>query len=806
MRFLSLLSVALAFVASQAAGQALSFDDARPYGEGFSRVGEAIVCSTLGRPVSKKGDRQAGAVWQLVLRQTAPQEVRFSAEGVADEMDESSKFSLYADVTYADGSHQWGVSKTYDPAVATGWHRREISLRPKLPIASVSFYLFVRGGCGKARFRAPQMETVVPDGRPRLDGVVLTPDAVPRQNGFFLRDFAGGQWVPAASFSPDVVVESGQVRTNGARQVRVSLRFAGKADRCVTLLYVLPLPEGPLAWCASPQRTTPLKSDSAEQAETASAACGGGISIWPFGAVTCADRGVALGIDPFVPCPYRVGASPSLRLLYIAFDVALVAERPVSEFSFVAFPYAAQEGFRGALERYAALYPEAYRVRAPHQGNWMAFHSISNLPHFEDFGFRFKEGESEVAFDDAHGIYSFYYTEPATWWMKLGKPGEGAAKTTRAACAEQARQLAEKGDSAARSWLMSAILDAAGMPYGEIRDMPWCNGIVWALNCTPGQAGEITDFSRKVGEKALVARYGREPAAFPSGLDGEYVDSSNLPVAPSFDFDRRHFAGLRTPIAFTADPPHRPGVYKGMLSVEYVRGVAEAMHARGRLAMANTTPVALSLPAMWLDVMGIETNWKRGGSWDPMPLDDLYYRRAVCLAKPFCFLQNTDFTRFSSDDVERYFARCLAFGMFPSFFSANAATGHYFSQPALYERDRPLFRKYLPLVTALAEAGWRPVNLLVRTDDAAVVCEQFGEDCFTLYNPKPKERTVVLRTDRPERRVTELLTSAETSFAEGRLEVTLPPEGCRVYRTCQRFSDDRNKVPGMPTVSSENAK
>lgn len=760
----------------------LAIDSAAAYGAGFSREGEAIICSTLETPPSKAGDRQAGAVWRLELKQSAPQDVRFAAEGVADELDDSAKFSLYADVTFADGSHLWGVSKTFDPALAAGWHRREIVVRPKLPIESINFYLFVRGGVGKVRFRAPRMEVLVPDGRPHLDGVALEAEHAPRTCGFHLRDFGGGTWCPASSFATDVSLETGRVRTNGAHRVRATLRFSGRDDRCVTLLYALPLPEGDLAWCASPQRTTKLHADSPEQSETASSACGGGISMWPFGAVTCGTRGVALGIDPFVPCPYRVGVSPALRLLYIAFDVALVAERPVSDFSFVVYPFAAQEGFRGALECYAALFPEAYRVRAPRQGNWMAFHSISNIPHFEDFGFRFKEGENEVAFDDANGIYSFHYTEPSTWWLHLGKPGEGAAKTTREACAEQARNLAEKGDIAARAWLSTAILDAGGRPYGEIRDTPWCNGIVWALNCAPGQTGDITDFSRKLGTAVLEARYGRDPRPFPEGLDGEYIDSSNLPVAPSFDFDRRHFAGMRTPIAFTADPPHRPGVYKGMLTVEYVRGAAEASHARGRLVMANTTPVVLSMPAMWLDVMGIETNWRRGGSWEPMSLADLYYRRAVCMAKPYCFLQNTDFTRFTAEDTERYFARCLAFGMFPSFFSANAATGHYFSQPALYERDRPLFRKYLPVVTAVAEAGWRPVNRLVRVDDGAVVCEQFGMNYVTLYNPDVSARTVVLKTDRPEARAMELMTAESVAFEGGCFKVELPPERCRVFR------------------------
>ena len=48
--------------------------------------------------------------------------------------------------------------------------------------------------------------------------------------------------------------------------------------------------------------------------------------------------------------------------------------------------------------------------------------------------------------------------------------------------------------------------------------------------------------------------------------------------------------------------------------------------------------------------------------------------------------------------------RSLAYGCFPGFFSHNAAEGHYFTRPELYDRDRPLFRKYVPLCKLVAEA------------------------------------------------------------------------------------------------------
>ena len=751
----------------------VSPESARRFGAGFVRDGDAYVCSTVG---TVQKNREAGVSWRIDLNQSEPQAIRFAAEGVADEMDDAARAQAYLDVTYADGSHLWGANAQFDPALAAGWHRREVTVRPKRPIAFVTAYLFVRGGEGRMRFRAPRFETLPPETEPRLDGVPVGRDF--REAGFLVRDFPTGTWARAES--ANLAFASSFEKRAGARIFTAEATSASGRDRAVTLLYALPLPEGELVWFNSPRLETKLDGLLAEQSEAVALGCGGGLTPWPFGAVAAGGRGIAIGIDPETPCVYRVAASPAVRTLYIAFDLGLAPERNAAKVRFAVFPFAAKDGFRGALESYARLYPEAYRVRTPKQGNWMAFHSISNLPHFEDFGFAFKEGTKETAWDDAHGILTLYYNEPATWWMKLGKPGEGAAKTTRAACVAEAHRLATLGDRAAKAWETGAVLDARGVPYGEIRDTPWCNGIVWSLNCAPGLPGPHTDFKRKMGDAELAARYGAEPPPFPQGIDGEYVDSANLPVMSAFDFDRTHFAAMATPLGFSADG--RIGIFKLLLAAEYVRGVGERMHARGRLAMANTTPVNSCLLAFHLDVMGIETHWRSGGAWTPMSDEEMMYRRAVCFGKPFCFLQNTDFTKFGYEDSRRYMEKCLAYGMFPSYFSANAATGHYFSQPALYERDRPLFRKYLPLVKRIAEAGWRPVNRLVRSADPQVYAEQFGDRYVTVFNPSAEAKTAELCALSGDSLAHELVEGGTVDFKEGVARLELPAEGVRVLQ------------------------
>ena len=131
--------------------------------------------------------------------------------------------------------------------------------------------------------------------------------------------------------------------------------------------------------------------------------------------------------------------------------------------------------------------------------------------------------------------------------------------------------------------------------------------------------------------------------------------------------------------------------------------------------------------------------------------------------------------------------RSLAYGALPSFFTwhgvSTFASNIYFRRPDCYERDRPLFKKYVPLCRTLSEAGWQPVNGLLASDNPQVITEQFGDIYATVFNLSDKPQTVRLKVLPPsvatlEERVAE---STQTVSA-GVLTLTLPPETVRVFR------------------------
>ena len=108
---------------------------------------------------------------------------------------------------------------------------------------------------------------------------------------------------------------------------------------------------------------------------------------------------------------------------------------------------------------------------------------------------------------------------------------------------------------------------------------------------------------------------------------------------------------------------------------------------------------------------------------------------------------NTHFEQFSHELVEKYMKRTLAYGMFPGFFSHNASQGHYFSRPELYERDRGLFKKFVPLCKLVAEAGWEPITL-AHSSDNHIYVERFGSRYLTIFNDSAERRTATITLEK----------------------------------------------------------
>jgi len=739
---------------------------------GFTREDGVFACDN-----GSDAHAQRGVSQTIVLNQQKPEPIVAVAWSKAEDVGgtRDSDYSLYLDLRYTDGTPLWGQTDSWT-AGTHDWEKAQVVVFPEKPVASVTFYMLLRNHAGKAWFRDPELKVV----RAFLfDGVPVEP-AGQTGEGFQVRDVAAeSDFVSIEHAALDLKLDCRTQDSGDATFFDVTLQDASGKDRAITLIYSVPLPASDWLWLQDPRHSL-VVVDGREyvDAERFDAGANGRLSRYPFGAVAGPQEGVALGIDMAHPAFFRAGFNSGTRELFLAYDVGLAPEKPVAHLRFCKFRFDKMWGFRGALARYYELFPEQFSCRIARQGLWMPFAKISEVKDWQDFGFRFKEGDNETAWDDQHDIITFRYTEPMTWWMSMK---EGMPRTLDAALAE-ARRLADEGkDRQAQALFTSGYHDEKGQFAARLLDTPWCNGAVWSMNSMPGIAGEVTDFKNKWNPELRQKLYGASRRAI---LDGEYIDSSEGYVTDELDFRREHFAAAGTPLTFSLDD-QKPAIFRGLIAFEYIRAIAQDVHAMDKYMMANGTPYGLCWLTPMLDVLGTETDWNPSGTWRPMSDGELLYRRALCKGKPYCFLMNTAFENFSHGHVERYMKRSLAYGMFPGFFSHNASQGHYFTRPELYERDRDLFKKYVPLCRLVAEAGWEPITL-ARSDIEGVRVERFGDRYLTVFNDTDRRQDVTLTLEMNAGRVSELLDGRQVGLADGKVALTLEPEDIAVLQMVER--------------------
>ncbi len=776
------LLVCAALAASLVSGAAetvrvLGLDAARPYERGFTRDGDEIVVDN-----GDDAARRAGAVWSLALNQTEARPFTVRTEARCERGPGGTRtraFSLYVDLVYMDGDHLWGQTADFAPDPQRGWRAGTVTVIPAKPVRSASVYCLYRGLPGRVRFRAPAVRIREQADLALFDAQPVALGDLPRHEaGFLVRDVQraddGYAPIPVGGEAKGVRLSVVETPAADGATYRVTVEDRTGRDRALTLVYAWPLPAGDLVFEEDPRTAVPLADNAPQRSDAQAMGCGaGGLNRWPFGAVSVGGRGFALGIDTAHPAYFRTAVHPRTRLLFIAFDLGLAPEKRTAAFAFRRFTFTG--GFRGALAAYAAREPDAFKTRVPEQGIWMPFRAIKSVENWQDFGFKFKEGNDETAWDDAHGIFTFRYTEPTTWWLSMDK-AHGTNRFTMADCLAKVESLAAKGDPRARAWRGSVMRDEDGARVGRVMDTPWCRGAIWLLSPLPDIAG-VCEYKVKNTE-ADFAKFYAKP--FPVGQDGEYIDSAEGYLTPTLDFNRAVFAASDTPLVFSSDEDHRPALFKGLSMYEYVRRTAARVWPRGRFVMANGVPGRWPWLPAYVDVGGTETQWiDEEGRWRPESHRSLLYKRALSMGKPYCYLQNVDFEKFAYADMENFMRHCVAYGLFPGCFSHNASEGHYFTRPEVYNRDRPLFKKYVPLCKMLSEAGWRPVNTLVASTDARVFVEQFGARYVTVFNSA--RATVKVRlTAKVGARASEHVEGGEVSFADGVATLELAPDAVRV--------------------------
>jgi hypothetical protein len=536
-------------------------------------------------------------------------------------------------------------------------------------------------------------------------------------------------------------------------------------ERAVTLSLVIPLDATGWTWNDDPETSRAIQGD--KPFAKLSDKCGGvndSASLYPFAVLSHGDKAFVIAVPITPPRLPRFVYDPKAKELRAEFDFGLskeVAAFPSrADATVIAYEVPAKWAFRQAIAKYWELYPEAFARRVKRAGIWMPFGDLRGVQGAEDFGFGYhefadiqlrdpKDGKAMLDRDEQVGAESYVYVEPPTYWQYYKGKGHGDYVQRLA----QLRTDAEAGDLMSQATLVSGVIRDNGERDLYLQPVAYTPQAPWGSNPDPhvpadAKKGWPSKASYEFKRVETALGWHDKPDL---GADGVYVDSMEG-WGELLNYNRAHWRVSQYPLTF--DPKsHRVALLNFWGTYEWVRQMSDRLHARGRMLMGNDAYFRRWQLAPWVDIPGREYTWiTKDMKFDPVPDERYFFFKTMSGAKPYLMLMNNRYE--SGEFMEPYMQRSLFFAVFPSMFQGHASTHDvsYFDNPEWYNRDRALFKKYIPLIRKVDEAGWKPVPF-ASTEPKEIRIERYGDFdkknlTFTIHNPTEQEMDVVLKLDR----------------------------------------------------------
>lgn len=478
-------------------------------------------------------------------------------------------------------------------------------------------------------------------------------------------------------------------------------------------------------------------------------------SMYPTSVIYNEDLGLAIAVSMDFPTYWELEYNGSTQQYVLTYHLGIVKEAPdAARFSFVVYKLDDPEwGFRAAMEKYTRIFPDYYEVLEKDQGLWVAWTLTSSVVDPEDFNFKFKEegGETfriEGFYEMEHGIKGYKYIEPGDWWLKNMEslPNDQMVQDAIAAQAAQ-----DKSIEATRQAIATDFCKGLN-PFGRLNwypvDVAWApNGAQIHINANPALPGEYNFYNLYLSQEQMDVLF--DPFACTTvPFDGIYLDELSGWWNGNANFNKEHYQYTTVPLTYS--PYYKmPMLHRASNTWEFVKKLNTELHAMDKTIFSNKCPDKTSFYTPLIDAMGTEMTALNGNMYAPQSIDDMSMWRTLSYQKPFCILLSNDYTVFDHEMMEKYFQRCLAFGIFPSPQASYSDNLQYWtSRELFYERDRDIFQKYMPTLKTIAEAGWEPVTRAV-SDNADVLVERFGASAdegtyFTLFNNGTENQSVNL--------------------------------------------------------------
>jgi len=499
-------------------------------------------------------------------------------------------------------------------------------------------------------------------------------------------------------------------------------------------------------------------------------------SRYPMSAVVAGDKGISFAVPLDEPRIFRLGYEDGFCFVEFDFGLTQKAMKYPSQatFSFIIYKIDPDWGFRDAVSRYYQFYPHLFERRVDRGGIIMPTGRIDKIQNPEDFHilahWEFPVyDKSYYQYNNRNGYLNLHYALPGTSYTvrvdREDKEHQNAEYATQVV--EERMKEALQDPEAPKNILFlasvrSMIKDRDGSwPFYPHYPVYAHGGMVCPCNPDPDLFSDKgyrcpnlayyhifvrRTFPKRSKTFVTLIREGEEEGF---RIDGVGIDCMAWHTLEVYNHNEEHFPYADYPLTFHAK---KPAIYNGISGYEYLKFVAEMMRGEGRFVAANlVNRVHNPWYAPLIDIPITEI------SKIPQPDSICCYKRTLYYQKPFGLLllaHGSSFEDLTEEELLTYFHQSTFWGFYPSFHDAQGEYGepieYYWLKPSLYNRDRPLFKKFLPIIEELNEAGWEPVTY-ARTSNQNVFVERYGNTnrglYFTVWNDGDSPTTFSLEID-----------------------------------------------------------
>ena len=527
-------------------------------------------------------------------------------------------------------------------------------------------------------------------------------------------------------------------------------------DRCVQLTYRLPVAATGWRWYTGLDSFQTIEPGrSVTNATEIGRDTNRYISPWPYSSIDGPQVGLSLAVPMDYPSVYRMWYDEA-GYYTIRMDFGLTSDTKKFpsqvKFALILSRHNPRWGMRAAAKKYFTMFPRFFEVRT-RPGATLQNSHFARISGLEDFGAMYADRHGGdvrwIKLANDAGMYAMTYNEPWMWRSRFGQVAQTELPSANDIIASEQRDIDvwDKNDShdywqapraySVRAFLNSVFHDEFGQPvmngtraYGGGRSRV----VEWLTNADPEIIGPLGEPNR--GLLSWIYEYGSDvtgASKFGGNADGIRYDSlSEWVHLGAENFRREHFAFADIPLTFSyrTGQPCQLGYF---CALEYMTFVRREMLKQNGITYANG---GVSVPWFTWLLDGISRE-----GW--LPEIEGYQRIRMLMYQKTCGDWGGARTgRLSDAEIARRLNTCLTYTWWAGIDGTSQQT---------FDQKRSIFKKYIPVLRGLAQAGWEPVTFAV-TETKATIIERFGGKdgrplFFTVRNTEQIAGTISVTID-----------------------------------------------------------